>query len=170
MAAPPKDMSQRRGRGFERASGLLAERIRKAGEGRGFAVSRVLTHWAEIVGQEVAAMARPVKVGYGRGGFGATLTLLATGAAAPIVQMRAQDIRDRVNACYGYPAISHVRVTQTAPEGFAEAAPGFASAPPAARAPRPEVEAGAKAAGAGVSDEGLRTALEALARNVLSRS
>ncbi|TMV57313.1 DUF721 domain-containing protein, partial [Thioclava sp. BHET1] len=50
-------------RGFEQTSGLLKERIRAAGETRGFAVTRLLTHWAEIVGPEIAPLAVPVKVG-----------------------------------------------------------------------------------------------------------
>lgn len=167
MAPESGRRRERRGRGFERASGLLAPRIRKAGEGRGFAVARVLTHWAEIVGSELAAMARPVKVSYGREGFGATLTLLCPGAAAPLVQMRLPEIRDKVNACYGYAAISHLKVTQTAAEGFAEAPAEFSHAP---KAPGPEAAAAAREAAGEVDDPGLKEALEALGRNVLSRN
>ncbi len=115
----------RRRRGFEPASGLLRDRIREAGETRGFAVSRLLTHWAEVVGEDIAAVARPIKMGYGRDGFGATLSLLTTGSAAPILQMQLPKIRDRVNACYGYNAISRVTITQTAPSGFAEGQADF---------------------------------------------
>ena len=79
--------SPRRMRGFERASGLLSTRIREVGEKRGFAVSRLLTHWAEIVGADVAAVARPVNVSYGRS-IGATLTVLTTGAQAPMLEMQ----------------------------------------------------------------------------------
>jgi hypothetical protein len=158
----------RRSRGFERASGLVARRVRMASEGRGFAVARVLTHWAEVVGPEIAALARPVKVGYGRDGFGATLTLLATGAAAPLVQMRLPEIRDRVNACYGYAAISHLKVTQTAAEGFAEAQAAYAPPPPS-HAPRPEAEAAARDAAHEIADPGLRAALTRLGGHVLSK-
>ncbi len=49
-------------RGFKRTGSLLNDQIRKAGESRGFAVSRLLTHWEEIVGPELAAMARPVRL------------------------------------------------------------------------------------------------------------
>jgi hypothetical protein len=159
----------RRMRGFESASGLLREKIRLAGEARGFAVARLLTHWAEVVGDEVAAIARPVKIGYGRGGFGATLTLLTTGAAAPILQMQLPKIRERVNACYGYNAISRVAITQTAPTGFAEGQAAFAPAPPAPREPAPEIRARAAETAEGISDPSLRAALEALGQNVLSR-
>ena len=169
MAEGSTITAQRRSRGFERASGLLARRVRAASEGRGFAVARVLTHWADVVGPEIAALARPVRVGYGRDGIGATLTLLATGAAAPLVQMRLPEIRDRVNACYGYAAISRIRVTQTAAEGFAEAqAPFVPPHPPGA--PLPETEGAARDAARQISDPGLREALTRLAGHILSRA
>ncbi|MCH2249176.1 MAG: DUF721 domain-containing protein, partial [Cognatishimia sp.] len=81
-------MQRRSRKGFQRTSSLLRDRIRKAGETRGFAVTRVLTHWAEIVGQDMAAICKPVDVKYGRQGFGATLTVLTTGAQAPMLEMQ----------------------------------------------------------------------------------
>ena len=65
-------------KGFKRTDSLLSAKIRQASETRGFAQSRLLTQWAEIVGQDVAAISRPVEVSYGRGGMGATLTLLTS--------------------------------------------------------------------------------------------
>ena len=161
---------RRHSRGFEPASGLLKDRIRTAGEARGFAVSRLLTQWAEVVGADIAAMALPVKIGYGRDGFGATLTLLTTGASAPLLQMQLPKIREKVNACYGYNAISRVIVTQTAPTGFAEGQVAFAPAPKPAPAPAdPALRQKATATADGVRDPGLRAALEALGEKVLSR-
>ena len=160
----------RRLRGFERASSLVTDRIRTAGEKRGFAVARLLTHWAEIAGDATARVARPVRIGYGRDGMGATLTLLTTGAAAPMVQMQLPQLRDRVNACYGYSAISRIHLTQTAASGFAEAQAAFAPPPDAPEvAPDPDLAETARALSAPVGDAGLRAALEALAGNVLSR-
>ncbi|SPH23813.1 hypothetical protein DEA8626_02885 [Defluviimonas aquaemixtae] len=162
--------AKRRARGFEAASGLLKDRIRRAGESRGFVVSRLLTHWPEVVGEEIAAMARPVKVGYGREGFGATLMLLTTGAAAPVLQMQLPKIREKVNACYGYNAISRVTITQTAPAGFAEGQVQFAPAPPNAPPETdPAVRQRAAALSGDVHDLRLRAALEALGEKVLSR-
>ena len=164
---PPK----RRMRGFEATAGLLRERIRVAGETRGFAVARLLTHWAEVVGEEFARSTRPVKIGYGRDGFGATLTLLTTGAAAPMLGMSLDKIRDRVNACYGYNAISKVVLTQTAPIGFAEGQAQFGAAPKVvAPPPSTQVVAQARATADGVSDDRLRAAIEMLATNVLTRA
>ena len=156
--------------GFKSASKLLEDKIRRAGESRGFAVTRLLTHWEEIAGP-MATMARPVDVTYGRQGFGATLTLLTTGAMAPMVEMEKEKLREKVNAVYGYNAISRVRVTQTAATGFAEGQVDFSikGAPKAAVAPSPEILTRARGVAEGVGDQSLRSALEALARNVLSK-
>ena len=166
---PPK--SDRRMRGFQAAAGLLGPQIRKVGEARGFAVSRLLTHWAEIAGPEIATCARPVKIGYAKGGFGATLTLLTTGPAAPMVQMQLPRLRDKVNACYGYNAIARITITQTAPTGFAEGQASFTPPPKAApRVPDPKLAATARAVTSDIADEGLRSALERLATHVLSKN
>lgn len=157
-------------RGFKRTASVLSDQIRKTGESRGFAVSRLLTHWAEIAGAEIAAIARPVNVGYGRGGMGATLTLLTTGANAPILEMQKTKLRERVNAVYGYNAISRIRITQTAPTGFAEGQARFEPAPAAAKAPpSPQTRAEAARMADGIADDDFRSALERLGRNVLSK-
>ena len=163
---PPSD--QRRMRGFEATSGLLAQRIRAAGEARGFAVTRLLTQWAEVAGEDMARITRPVKVGYGREGFGATLTLLVAPAHAPMVQMDLPRLKDRVNAAYGYAAIARISLTQTAGSGFAEGQAQFLAAPKVAVVD-PALQAEAKAVAAPVQDDGLRSALEALAQNILKR-
>lgn len=152
-----------------RASTLVQTDVRRAGESRGFAVSRLLTHWPEVVGPDIARRARPVEVSYGRG-FGATLTLLTTGAEAPMLEMEKDRIRDRVNACYGYAAISRIRITQTAPTGFAEGQAQFAPAPVAVERPAPEPDAGTRRMVADVSDDSLRAALERLGANIQSRN
>lgn len=160
-------------RGFSHAAGLLQGRIRQASETRGFAVSRLLTHWPEIVGDGVAAMARPVEVSYSRGGLGATLTLLTTGAQAPMLEMEKDRIRDKVNACYGYRAIARVRITQTAATGFAEGQVDFAGAARGATRTGPPADPAlaekARSVAHGVENTELRLALEALAANVLAR-
>lgn len=163
----------RRLRGFESAAGLLREPIRKAGESRGFAVARLLTHWPEVAGPDLAPLCRPVKVSYAqKGGLGATLTVLASGAAAPLVQMQIDRLRDKVNAIYGYAAISRIRVTQTAASGLAEAQAPFTMdniAPPSARSSA-RAQAVVTALTQDVADQGLKDALERLATNVLARS
>lgn len=163
----------RRSRGFLRAGGLVQKAVRKAGEERGFAESKLLTHWAEIVGQEIADISRPVKVGFQKGSFGATLVLLTNGANAPILQAQLPRIRELVNACYGYSAISAIRVTQTAPTGFAEGQVEFRPAAPKQERPDPAndpvLRKQAQAYSHGIKDAELHDALERLAANVLSK-
>lgn len=170
----PKPASQpaaRKRRGFAAMSGLIEGQIRRAGEKRGFAVMRLLTHWAEIVGEDTAKMARPVDVGYSRDGFGATLTVLCSGSTAPLVQQMAPQIREKVNACYGYSAISRVRITQTAPVGFAEGQMQFDAGPrPGKPEPGPEIVAASTSLARDVESDGLRRALEQLGQNVLAKN
>ena len=161
-------------KGFKRSDTLLAKQIRKASETRGFAQSRILTHWEEIAGPDAARMSRPVDVKYGRQGLGATLTLLTTGANAPMLEMQKEALRSRVNAVYGYNAISRIRITQTSPTGFAEGRADFShrGAPGAGRKLEPSAQTVAQAQGIakGTNDDGLRNALERLATNILNKS
>lgn len=158
--------------GFKRTSALLQPSIRRASESRGFAQSRLLTHWPEVAGEDIAAISRPVEVSYGRQGMGATLTLLTTGAQAPMLEMQKEKLRARVNAVYGYNAISRIRITQTAASGFAEGQADFTHrrAATAPEPPAPESVQTAARLTAPVTDDNLRAALNSLARNVLTRS
>jgi hypothetical protein len=165
----PQPSPTRRMRGFEAASGLVKDPVRAAGEQRGFAVTRLLTHWPDVVGNDLATITRPVKVGYTRDGMGATLTVLVSSAMAPIVQMQLPAIRDKVNAVYGYAAISRISLTQTAPSGFADGQAEFIVAPKVKKAPDPAIIVQAAETAAPVQDAGLRAALEALAQNILTR-
>lgn len=177
---PGHDMTQRSdpasprrgGKGFRRGAALIEPYVARASETRGFAVSRLLTHWRETVGSDVADICRPAEISYGRKALGATLTLETTGAFAPQVQAQSEAIRVAVNACYGYAAIARIRIRQVGPESLARdtglarthgrgAAPGGAD--------QAEVTAQARSTVGEISDPGLRSALEALARNILTR-
>lgn len=161
----PSDPPRRR-RGFERASTLIGRELRSPAEKRGFAEGKLLTHWAEIAGPEIAAVALPVKIKHGRG-FGGTLVLLTTGSQAPLLEMQKDRIIDRVNACYGYHAIKDVIVTQTAPTGFAEGQVAFGGPQPTKPTePDPERLARAQAGLDRITDPGLKEALAALAGHI----
>lgn len=170
---PRTPAGPRRKRGFEPAGGLLRAPIRKAGETRGFAASRLLTHWDEIAGPELATLCRPLKVSYAEAGMGATLTVSCTGAAAPLVQMNLPKLRERVNACYGYAAIARVRVTQTRPCGMEDAQAPFTRPGTNIAAPSAEsLDRARQVIGGlteGMTDTSLKRALERLAENVLTR-
>ena len=157
-------------RGFSRAATLMQPSIRKASEDRGFAVTRLLTHWHEIVGESVANIAKPVGVSYGKSGMGATLTVLTTGAQAPMLEMQKETIREKVNACYGYRAIARLRITQTAATGFAEGRATFDAAPRVRKTPTPQMQSTAQSLSDGIESNDLRDALARLGANVLNKT
>ncbi|MEX0310087.1 MAG: DUF721 domain-containing protein [Tateyamaria sp.] len=158
-------------KGFKRTASLLTRRIRQASESRGFAQSRLLTHWSEVAGSDIAEISRPVEVSYGRGGMGATLTLLTTGAQAPMLEMQKDQLRERVNAVYGYNAIARIRITQTAATGFEDGQVAFDHKPketgPAQ--PAPAETRAAEQVVAPVRDDTLRAALERLGAHILTK-
>jgi len=161
---------KRKARGFLQTGGLLTNRIRAASERRGFAQTRLLTHWVEIVGQSIASIARPTKVSYAREGFGATLTVLTDGAHAPELQMLLPKLKEKVNACYGYNAISRIRITQVSEHRLAELSSEFEreSAKPEKPLSTQHAEA-LKSSLEPIGDAGLRRALENLGNNVLRK-
>ncbi len=160
--------SRHRLRGFQRVSSLLRKQIRGIGETRGFPISRLLTHWNEIVGDDIGRIARPMDVSYSKDGLGATLTLLTPGPHAPMLSMKLETIRTRVNACYGYSAISRIRISQTAPDDFK----GDVSGDKRNGSPMQEVEPATRKRMrrqvADISDDGLRQALEVFGQGVLT--
>ena len=160
--------SKKRGAGFRRTSALLEQKLRNAGETRGFAITRLLTHWSEIVGTPVAEICAPVKVSYAQKGFGATLVVLTTGPQAEILAMQLPQLREKVNACYGYNAISRIRITQTAPVGFSNGKALFGARPKSATpAPCPATAQKAKTIACEIKDDGLRAALAAFGENIM---
>ena len=170
----PTTRAARRQRGFCHAARLVDDRVRAAGEKRGFATAKVITHWDEIVGADTARIARPLKLGWARGqrsrGLGATLTLAVPGPAAPMVQMMAPRIVERVNAALGFAAVARIALSHgaepTVATGFAEPGAPFTPAPPHTG---PALAERAQALAQDVRDPALRAALEGLGRSVLSR-
>ncbi|MBS8225400.1 DUF721 domain-containing protein [Vannielia litorea] len=170
MSKAPEKSPKRHMRGFAQTARFVSADIRKASEKRGFAEMRVLTHWAEIVGAETAAVTRPLEVKFGRGAFGATLRVLTTGANAPMLEMQKEQIRERINAVYGYAAISRIQFTQTAPTGFAEGQADFNHAPKRRAQPAPAQREAAEALAQGVTDPALKAALSRLGAHVIHKS
>ena len=160
----------RRGRGFSTVSGVLQTRIRKAAETRGFAISRLLTHWEAVAGPELSRLSHPVKVGYPRQCKGATLTLLCRGAHAPLVQAQLPLLREKVNACYGYNAISRILITQTHSAGFTEDDWEAPKAAPEKPVIDPKLKKRAASSVSEVRDDGLKDALERLGHSILARA
>lgn len=154
-------------RGFVKTSGLLRSKIRNVSEKHGFSETRLLTQWSEIVGKLVSDISDPIKISYSRQRSGASLTLLCTGANAPILQMQIPQIIQRVNSCYGYNAISKVFLTQTDPTGFTK--PNIIKSKLHKKLTQQQLQH-IETSLENVADIKLRSALEQLSRNILTRS
>ena len=183
---PGPAIARRRGGGFRQAGGSVRGKVEQVAQTRGFSEPDVLLRWEEIVGAELAAFCRPVTVSYARRyAMGARLLVEADGARALEVEHLAPRIVERVNAHYGYRAISEMKVTQAAGRrGLAEGAAGFdlSGAPGEqggatpwrgeARDPAPvtpEAARQAKALTRGIRHPALRAALAEMGAYVLSR-
>lgn len=86
---------------------------------QGFAASELVTHWPDIVGEEIAACAEPLKLNWprdadagGNGGEPATLVLRVEGPAAIEIQHLAPVILERVNRFLGWRAVGRLRLRQ----------------------------------------------------------
>jgi len=149
-------------KGFMRMSSAAKGMIRPALTKRGFSEPQLLIDWDAVVGDQIADLCRPVKLGYAsKQGMGGTLTVGALGASALEVQHMTPRIIERVNAHYGYRAISRIRLVQLGPEAF-EKRRMRRDVPH----PRPEDVARIRDMVDPVASDGLRGALEKLGRNI----
>jgi hypothetical protein len=122
---------------------------------QGFTSCEIVTHWDDIVGAEIAAMAEPLRMQWIRNhdpdeSLPATLVLRVEGPAALEIQHMSGVIIERVNCYLGWQAIDKLSMRQgpRARRG---------------RASRRLIDGAAAAAIAakmtGIADDGLRTAL-----------
>lgn len=141
------------------AVGNDARRLAERAFGRaGFTDCTVVLRWEEIVGQEVARLARPMKLN--EGPAGGVLTLKAEPAASVFLQHETRALCGRINAFLGRQAVQRLRfVYGTLASEEAEPRPP----PPATDAPTGD------AARRFEGPEGLKAALLALARTRTNR-
>src|SRR5262245_35742953 len=117
---------------------------------QGFASSDIVTHWAEIVGPEIAAHAEPVKLQWPRQIADepqpGTLVLRVEGPAAIEIQHLSGVILERVNRFFGWRAVGRIALRQAplARRALKRARPG----------PSPEAVARVEASLTDVADEG----------------
>ncbi len=86
-----------------------------------------------------------------------------------MIEMQKEGLREKVNAVYGYAAISRILLTQTAATGFSEGQAQFVPAKKAVPPADPHIQAKASAVVSPVHDGTLRAALETLGQNILTR-
>ncbi len=122
---------------------------------QGFTSCEIVTHWDDIVGAEIAALAEPVRMQWIRSrdpdeSLPATLVLRVEGPAALEIQHMSAVIVERVNRYLGWQAVDKLSLRQ---------APLMRRRRP----PRSQIDAAVAAAVAaemtGIADDGLRVAL-----------
>jgi len=109
----PKPVEKPRGGRARAVSELLPDVGRVAFRKFGFVQSAVVSRWAEIVGPRYAGVSTPESIRFPQGERAqGTLTLLVTGAHAPMMQHIAPEIAERVNRFFGYTAVAKVAIRQ----------------------------------------------------------
>lgn len=80
---------------------------------RGFAEAGLFTHWAEIAGAALAASSLPIKLSFPKAKReDGTLTVRCGGPAALELQHLAPSVLERINAHFGYRAVSRLKIEQ----------------------------------------------------------
>jgi len=80
---------------------------------RGFAEAGLITHWAEIIGADLARGCQPDQLKFPKGARSdGTLTLRCLGAMALEIQHQAPYLLERINGYFGYRAIARLKLVQ----------------------------------------------------------
>ncbi|MGI9411598.1 MAG: DUF721 domain-containing protein [Hyphomicrobiaceae bacterium] len=131
---------------------FIPELTKKAFQKYGFSTAALLTDWPTIVGAELARHTRPERLNWPRRAelddetnsgtrrTGAKVILRVEPARVLDVQYQSQQIKDRINAYFGYAAISDVRFLQ-APVEAGRAVREDRPMAPASRSDEPHAEA-----------------------------
>lgn len=124
----------------------------------GFVQSSIVTRWPDIVGERLAGASAPESIRFPVGKKeGGTLTLVARGAHAVMIQHVVPEIVERVNRFFGYPAVARVTIRQ----GDVAPRPKPRPAPPPRTVPA-ELGQSLKT----IEDPELKAVLEALAAGI----
>lgn len=122
--AVPRPTSPRPAFGARAVGSYVPRVTKKSFEKFGFSTAALYTDWATIVGADLARMTAPDRVkwprrdgpadvdGDGASREGATLVLRVDGPRALEIQYKTRLIMDRINAYFGYAAISTIRILQ----------------------------------------------------------
>lgn len=152
----PQAMSDdRRQFGPRQVAGALARVTRPLLRRQGLAAASIVPRWTEIVGGTLAAHTLPVRYTPDRSG-GGTLRIRVDGGWAPEIQHLEPVVIERINAFFGYRAVSRLALVQGPLPGRGSAP---AAAPVAAEPPAEELAAIEE-----IADERLREAFRRLAR------
>lgn len=177
------DFTPRGGRGHvtARTIGALTPRVTKvAFQKFGFATAQLIADWPGIVGERLAATTAPDRIRWPRRPgdpaagddagaaagprSAATLVIRVEPAVALDVQYKTALILDRINAYFGYRAVAELRIVQGAVAASPKTDTAMRQSAPRARADTP-----APVSLAGITDDGLKAALEKMQIGLRSR-
>ena len=97
---------------MRRLSTMIEPMIAPSAKERGFAISRLISHWREIVG-DISEWCRPADIHFTRGSRNnGTLKLQITSGRGPQAQAISGQIMDSV-AAFGYQAVDRITLVQS---------------------------------------------------------
>ena len=106
-------------RHFPRSLRECAQPVAKASQsGRGFADSKILSDWAQIVGKQLAQHCIPMRITYPRGtnirngASGGTLSLQVEPGFATLLQHQEPVILERIAGYFGFRAVARITLLQ----------------------------------------------------------
>ncbi|MEJ0075554.1 MAG: DciA family protein [Alphaproteobacteria bacterium] len=144
-------------------SQIVAKTIEEAFARQGFASTGIVTHWAEIVGPEIADHCEPMRMIWPRAvhedaAEPATLVLRVEGPVALEIQHLSGVILEKVNRFFGWRAVARLQIRQAPLKRQVKKA--------ALPAPDPAEVARLAADMRDIGDDGLRDALARLGASV----
>lgn len=92
--------------------GWLDAPLKKVQRKRGFAESRLLTDWPQIVGAAFAQHCAPQKLSFPKDQHGATLHILCESGWATELQFQEPVLLDKIATFFGYRAVGAIRIHQ----------------------------------------------------------
>ena len=96
----------------------LAQEVRKLTQSslgkHGFVQVELLSHWAEILGQELAYGIKPISISFpAKERTNGTLKIQTAGGAFALLFEHQKDIViEKINTYFGYPAIKNIKIEQ----------------------------------------------------------
>ena len=100
--------------GLETFSSAVMPFLKKVLGKKGFVTADIMSFWSQIVGDEIAEYAFPLRIDFKKNerNNGTLVIAVASGAFALDIKHREKSVLDRVNSYFGYAAVSGLRVIQ----------------------------------------------------------
>ena len=98
---------------MRRLSTMIGPMVATSARERGFAISRIISHWNDIVGS-LSEWCRPTDIHFPRGSRNnGTLKIQIASGRGPQAQAMTKQIIDAVNASFGYRAVDRITIVQS---------------------------------------------------------